>query len=115
MNGREAFAAEYGLSPEAMVPFDVYAETLVETQARMNLVGPATLVDVWTRHFGDSAQLLALGDGRWLDMGAGAGFPGLVLALMGARVELVEATRKKALFLGEMAALLGVEEAGDGV
>ena len=110
MSAREAFAADYAIAPELMARFDLYAAALADGQARMNLVGPATLADVWTRHFADSAQLLTQGGGTWLDLGAGAGFPGLVLALMGARVVLVEATGKKVRFLEETAALLGVGE-----
>ena len=84
-----------------MDKFDRYAALLADWQTRMNLVGPATLPDVWTRHFADSAQLLPLiAQGAVLDMGAGAGFPGVVLALLGAApLTLVEATRKKCDFL----------------
>lgn len=111
MNGREAFAADYGLDVSTLARFDAYAAALEEGQARMNLVSASTLTEVWTRHFADSAQLLALGKpgAKWLDLGAGAGFPGLVLALLGAEVDLVEATGKKARFLVETAELLGLD------
>ncbi len=68
--------------------------------------------NVWNRHFADSAQLLALaGRGKsWLDIGAGAGFPGLVLALLDrdARFTLVESIAKKCRFLQEVADTLGL-------
>jgi len=109
VSGREAFAAEYGIDDALLARFGMYADALMQAQSQMNLVGPATLADIWGRHFADSAQLLPLGVvGPWLDLGAGAGFPGMVLALLGARVDLVEATGKKANFLEETAAQLGL-------
>ncbi len=107
MNDRETFAADFRLDATTLARFDLYAAALTQAQAEMNLVGPATLGEVWTRHFADSAQLLRLGvPGRWLDLGAGAGFPGLVLALLGAEVDLVEATGKKVRFLETMVEML---------
>ncbi len=79
-----------------------YAELLVAWQQTMNLVGPATLADLWGRHFADSAQLArqAPAAGKWLDIGAGGGFPGLLLAILGVGpVLLVESIAKKARFL----------------
>ena len=95
-----------------MAAFDAYATLLEEWQARMNLVGPSTLPQVWDRHFADSAQVLPLaGYGRsWLDIGAGAGFPGLVIALLdpGARITLVESIAKKCNFLNAVIEALGL-------
>ncbi len=75
----------------------------------INLVGRSTLADAWRRHVQDSAQLLAhapAGATRWLDLGSGAGFPGLVLAILGAgEVHLVESDGRKATFLAEAARL----------
>ena len=115
MNGaieadRAAFAADYDVDARLLARFDLYAARLADGQARANLVGPATIAEVWTRHFADSAQLRALGSGVWLDLGAGAGFPGLVLALLGARVHLIEATGKKASFLRETIDALALGE-----
>jgi 16S rRNA (guanine527-N7)-methyltransferase len=106
MTDREEFAASFDVPRGTMAKFDTFAAMLVDWQGRMNLVGPATLPMLWQRHLTDSAQLLRLGQpGAWLDMGAGAGFPGLVLALMGASpVHLVEATTKKCLFLQAVSA-----------
>jgi 16S rRNA (guanine527-N7)-methyltransferase len=76
----------------------------------MNLVGPATLPDFWNRHAWDSAQLLRLAPEAktWADLGAGAGFPGLVLAILlngapGAKVHLVESMAKRCRFLDQVA------------
>lgn len=88
-----------------------YVELLVKWQARINLVAPKTLPEVWTRHVLDSAQLLAHMTGRpgpVLDLGSGAGFPGLVLAILGRDdITLVEADRRKAAFLQEAARITG--------
>jgi 16S rRNA (guanine527-N7)-methyltransferase len=104
---RAAFAAEFDVSRETLARLDRYAELLAEWQQRMNLVGPSTLPHIWDRHFRDSAQLLPIaGTGqRWLDIGAGGGFPGLVLAIMDpeARLLLVESITKKCRFLEQVA------------
>ena len=80
---------------------------LARWQRRINLVGPRTLDDPWRRHVLDSAQLLPLlGDtaGPVVDIGSGAGFPGLVLAILGRPdVHLVESNARKAAFLREAA------------
>jgi 16S rRNA (guanine527-N7)-methyltransferase len=85
---------------------------LAKWQKAINLVGPKTLDDVWRRHFLDSAQLRALipaGSGVLADIGSGAGFPGMVLALLGfPKVHLVESDQRKAVFLQETARELGV-------
>jgi 16S rRNA (guanine527-N7)-methyltransferase len=103
MDARTAFAAEFDVSRETLAKLDRYAELLAEWQARMNLVGPSTLPHVWDRHFRDSAQLLPIaGIGKsWLDIGAGGGFPGLVLAMLDPKsnITLVESITKKCHFL----------------
>lgn len=76
---------------------------------RINLAAESTLGDVWDRHILDSAQILPLAPGarRWLDLGSGGGFPGLVIAILlkerGGSIDLVESNRKKAGFLQAMA------------
>jgi 16S rRNA (guanine527-N7)-methyltransferase len=98
-----------------MAAFDTYAAMLTDWQSRMNLVGPSTLSDIWGRHFADSAQILPLaGDitRLWLDIGSGAGFPGIVVALLGAtNVHLVESTAKKCRFLEAVVEATGVGKA----
>lgn len=94
-----------------MERLDTYAAMLRDWQTRMNLVGPATLDDIWGRHFADSAQLARLvpAGSSWLDIGAGGGFPGLVLAAMGwGRFVLVDSVAKKARFLEAVRAALGL-------
>lgn len=92
-----------------------YADLLRRWQSRINLVASGSLEDLWRRHFLDSAQLRPLLPPRsrvLLDIGSGAGFPGLVLAIMGVpEVHLVEADRRKCAFLREAARLTGTEAA----
>lgn len=103
--GPAEFAGEFAVSRETLAKLGRYADLLNEWQAKMNLVGPSTLPEVWSRHFRDSAQLAALVPSLghkplWLDIGAGGGFPGLVLAAMGVgRFNLVESIAKKCRFL----------------
>jgi 16S rRNA (guanine527-N7)-methyltransferase len=101
------------VSRETLDRLIAHAETLTRWQARINLVGPSTLPALWHRHFLDSAQLvphLPPDSGRpILDFGSGAGFPGLVLAIMSGRpVHLVESDTRKAAFLREAARAAGV-------
>ena len=73
-----------GVSREIRVKLDLYAGELRRWQRVKNLVGPKTLDDIEARHFADSLQLASLADGEvWADLGSGAGFPGLVLAIAG--------------------------------
>ena len=98
---RDDFQSRFDVPRGTIEQFAAYAELLVDWQSRMNLVGPATLTDIWGRHFTDSAQVLAhLQPGSVVDLGTGAGFPGMVLAILGAEpVHLIEATKKKCAFL----------------
>lgn len=103
----EAFAEQLAVSRETVARFQAYATLLVKWNRAINLVGPATLPDLWRRHFLDSAQLRRYlpaapepASRVILDVGSGAGFPGLVLALLDcAEVHLVEADQRKAEFL----------------
>ena len=83
----------------------------------INLVAKSTVPDLWQRHLLDSAQLFAYCPSaakKWLDLGSGAGFPGLVMAIIAAEqrpdlvVTLVESDRRKSVFLGEAVRLLGL-------
>jgi 16S rRNA (guanine527-N7)-methyltransferase len=111
--GSEEFAELVPVSRETLARLESYAELLTQWSARINLVGPATLADVWRRHILDSAQLHRLipSSARSLiDLGSGAGLPGLVLAILGVPgVELVEADSRKAAFLREAARVAGAE------
>lgn len=112
---REDFFKRYAVSRETEAMLDRYSDMLVDWQSRMNLVGPATLADRWNRHFLDSAQLLEFapdGPCTWLDMGSGAGFPGLVIAIMRSDVTmtLVDSRQKKCQFLAAVADSCGCGE-----
>ncbi|MGA8172021.1 MAG: 16S rRNA (guanine(527)-N(7))-methyltransferase RsmG [Methylocystis sp.] len=84
----------------------MYEALLRAWQPRINLVSASTLASLWTRHFADSAQLFEAFPKitRWADLGSGAGFPGMVLALLlkgrpDAAVHLIESDQRKAAFL----------------
>ena len=85
-----------------------YVDLLARWRKTTNLIAESTFPSVWTRHIADSAQLVALAPEarRWIDMGSGAGFPGLVIAIEladvpGAVVRLIESDRRKCAFLRE--------------
>jgi 16S rRNA (guanine527-N7)-methyltransferase len=106
---RAAFQARTGASPEQMADLEAFRLRLEEANAVMNLVGPDSLPDFWNRHAWDSAQLLTHAPDAltWADLGAGAGFPGVVLALLakgreGAHVWLIDSLGKRCRFLEEM-------------
>jgi 16S rRNA (guanine527-N7)-methyltransferase len=114
-----------------------YASLLRQWQKAMNLVAPSTLDAIWHRHFADSAQLLCLAPAAriWVDLGSGAGFPGLVVAILlagesspsprassargegtrdappgrgGTRVTLIESNARKCAFLREVIRQTGI-------
>jgi 16S rRNA (guanine527-N7)-methyltransferase len=103
----EDFARETGASPETMKRLERFVALLTKWQKTINLVGSATLADVWRRHILDSAQLASLVSdvgGKIADIGSGAGFPGLILAIMtGRHVHLIESDARKCAFLFEAA------------
>ncbi|MBI3513525.1 MAG: 16S rRNA (guanine(527)-N(7))-methyltransferase RsmG [Proteobacteria bacterium] len=107
------FQAAAGVSRETVARLEVYAAELVRWQATINLVGENTLASLWQRHMLDSTQLLRLlpdASTPLVDLGSGAGFPGLVLAIAGvADVHLIEADGRKAAFLTEVARLTETE------
>jgi 16S rRNA (guanine527-N7)-methyltransferase len=86
---------------------------LVRAEAtRQNLIAPSTLDEIWARHIVDSAQLIPLADadpGHWLDIGTGAGFPGLVVTALSERpMWLIEPRKRRADFLSACCEALGV-------
>jgi len=118
------FAAATQVSRETIERLTLYEALLRAWQPRINLVADATLAHIWHRHFSDSAQLLPLIPSRastLIDLGSGAGFPGMVLAIMLAdghnrpqsppaerlRVTLIESDRRKSAFLREVARQTG--------
>lgn len=100
------FQAETNVSRETLGRLTVYAELLEKWQKAINLVGKSTLPDLWRRHMLDSHQLLALagrGEGCWLDLGSGAGFPALVIAICGDfDVHAIESDQRKCLFMSNV-------------
>jgi len=112
---RDAFLARRHVSRETLSGLDAYDALLRRWQASINLVGPRTVDQLWTRHFLDSIQIVDhIGDAtRVVDLGSGAGFPGLVVALAlrdrpGMEVTLVESNGKKVAFLRAVASALGL-------
>jgi 16S rRNA (guanine527-N7)-methyltransferase len=96
------------VSRETLERLDRFVAVLLAWQQRINLIASSTEPKLWTRHIADSLQLLALAPQAriWVDLGSGAGFPGVVIACAladrpGARVYLVERSTKKAAFLRE--------------
>jgi 16S rRNA (guanine527-N7)-methyltransferase len=122
------FAALFNVSRETLARLETYERLLRQWQAAVNLVAPGTLDDVWQRHFADSAQLFLLappGARSWVDLGSGAGFPGLVIAILWAdcsppaveegqgrgesrRVVLIDSHARKCAFLREVVRQTGV-------
>lgn len=114
--GPSEFQRDLGLTVprETIARLETHRRLLAEWSERMNLVGPNELELFWSRHALDSAQLIKFASQakRWVDLGSGAGFPGLVVAAFLAdqpdtAMHLVESTGKKAAFLRSVA-----EEAG---
>ena len=120
IGGPEDFARafqDFGpVSRETLGKLQTYADLLGEWGRAQDLVAPSTLGDVWHRHIADSAQLLPLAPpsaAKWLDLGSGAGFPGLVIAILvasrpGFEMHLVESSNRKCSFLREVARKCGV-------
>ena len=113
--GNEDLQRDLDVSHETIARLESHRRLLGEWSERMNLVGPRELELYWGRHALDCAQLLKLAPEakRWVDLGAGAGFPGIILACLladtpGASVHLVEATGKKAKFLEECIRVIGL-------
>ena len=101
----EQFGQKFGVSRETLERLSIYERLLQDWGKTLSLVSRSTLDDIWNRHFADSAQILPLLRGPLLDMGTGAGFPGMVLAIMGVKdVHLSDNNQKKIEFLKEVKA-----------
>lgn len=111
----EEFQVATNVSRETLARLEAYAELLRRWQRAVNLVATSTLPDLWRRHMLDSAQLFPLLPripARIADLGSGAGFPGLVLAIMGAgEVALFESDARKCAFLSEAIRVTGAAAA----
>ncbi|MDA0661848.1 MAG: 16S rRNA (guanine(527)-N(7))-methyltransferase RsmG [Proteobacteria bacterium] len=100
-SGLAAFRAATNVSRETLERLEAYADLLRKWAKRVNLVGESTLDDLWRRHIPEDARVL-------VDFGSGAGFPGLVLAIMGiAETHLIESNHRKGTFLREVARITG--------
>jgi 16S rRNA (guanine527-N7)-methyltransferase len=137
--GPDDFARAFHVSRETLDRLATYEALLRQWQKAVNLVAPGTLENIWHRHFADSAQLLALAPQAraWLDLGSGAGFPGLVVAILLAdratgvpspkvdpspvvhfaqgggesRITLLDSDTRKCAFLREVARRTGISPA----
>jgi len=107
------FRTQFDVSRETLDRLAAYAATLRKWQPRVNLIGRGTIDSIWRRHFADSAQIaghLRQGAQRLVDLGSGAGFPGLVVKVLRPDIDvtLVEADQRKAAFLHAAAIASGV-------
>jgi len=104
--GEDLQKAAGPVSRETFERLQAFEQLFLKWNRSINLAAPSTLDDVWRRHILDSAQLARIAPAamRWVDLGSGGGFPGLVLGFLlverpGASIDLVESNRKKASFL----------------
>ncbi|MBK5265320.1 MAG: 16S rRNA (guanine(527)-N(7))-methyltransferase RsmG [Alphaproteobacteria bacterium] len=112
----KAWLDDFGVSRETMDRLAGYVALLLEGMQQQNLIAASTRDHVWARHIVDSAQLLRHApdndDGIWLDLGSGAGLPGIVISILsGWRVELVELRKGRIAFLNHVIAELGLTNA----
>ncbi len=110
-----AFAESTNVSRETLLRLERYAALLIRWNKRINLVSPSTIPELWSRHMLDSAQIaehLPENATSLIDLGSGAGFPGLVLAALcdTLSVVLVESDGRKSAFLREAAREMGISD-----
>jgi len=105
----KTFAQKTNVSREALANMRIYAQLLTKWQKKINLVSESTMQDLWSRHFYDSFQLkahfdkLATEKAKILDIGSGAGFPGLLLSMLGCgEFHMVESNNKKCAFMRQV-------------
>lgn len=118
-SAEQLIASVWPVSRETRQRLQIYADLLRQWQKRINLVAPSTLDETWRRHIADSVQTLAAAPDakNWIDIGSGAGFPGLVTAILLAengtgRVDLIESAGKKCAFMRTVVRETGIREAG---
>jgi 16S rRNA (guanine527-N7)-methyltransferase len=109
---RDWVEAKFGA--RAVERLDAFAEMVRAEACHQNLISASTLPQIWARHIVDSAQLVPLAgepDGLWMDIGTGAGFPGIVTAILTERATLlVEPRKRRVEFLASVVAALKLEE-----
>jgi len=112
LNRSLAAAADRDVSRETFERVEAYVALLTSAAAEQNLIAPSTIESIWNRHIIDSAQLVRYGptDGAsWVDIGSGAGLPGMVIALLvRGTVDLIEPRRLRAEFLQRAVEALGL-------
>jgi 16S rRNA (guanine527-N7)-methyltransferase len=105
----------FNVSRETIERLETFVEYLKQESISQNLIAASTLETIWSRHIVDSAQLLlhvpdVINSGAWLDLGSGAGFPGIVVALLtNMSVTLVESRAKRIDYLDRAVKLLDLE------
>lgn len=114
-DGAEILSDHLDVSRETCDRLRVYVDLVRKWQRVQNLVAPSTLPDIWRRHVLDSAQILRFAPQarRWLDLGSGAGFPGLVISILMAdrpdfHAHFVESNGRKAAFLRAVVREIGL-------
>lgn len=113
---RAWITAHFHVSRETEAQFERFIALLSTAANEQNLIARSTFAHIWTRHIADSAQLLLFAgsalDGVWADLGSGAGFPGLVIALLDPRrsVVLIEERRLRIAYLTAMVDALGLSQ-----
>ena len=107
----DTFSRITQVSRETITSLKKYEDILIKANKTLNLIGNSTINDIWTRHFLDSAQVIDLidkNDKTLVDLGSGAGFPGLVLAIMlkdrkiPLKIKLIDKSPKKVKFLKDL-------------
>jgi len=102
------------VSRETVARLERYIELLLEENERQNLISRSTITEIWRRHIVDSAQIVRFAprpDSSWLDIGSGAGLPGIVIAILTeGPVTLVEPRKLRAEFLHRVAEELGLAQ-----
>ena len=107
----DTFSRFTQVSRETITSLKKYEDILIKANKTLNLVGNSTINDIWTRHFLDSAQVIDFidkNDKTLVDLGSGAGFPGLVLAItlkdrkIPLKVKLIDKSPKKVKFLKDL-------------
>ena len=106
------FSLHHNVSRETFERLEAYVALLLKWQKKINLISPSTIPEVWSRHILDSIQLVDLlpsAPSSVLDMGSGAGLPGIILAIATDHpISLVESDQRKSIFLQEASRHLGL-------